>query len=469
MTTSPYVTPIYSWRSPEEYDLNWYTEFASMMSSMENTVFAVSTEAASAFTTVSAGSATWASNAWAENLSAGWTSATTWAETASSLSACWVSACQWTRTASSVSARWVSAGDWAAQVSASLSGYWDDTHTTVSANSATWGSHKVATPNWDATEISYDSGWIMPPDDMANNVRIAHGLASEPDFAFLWGRGWANGDRMFTGNWGLGYGGEGVGIIEQNGTNITIHGRKPCLKWYNESNTFQCSANPAEFRVLCVTKTPDYEGSWTALPAKGTQTTEAHSMGSVPDFYTLELADSVTGGGDHGYAMAGHYESGAGVPCTIVDVDATNITFSVGASHVAHYYDYANTEQDVDAIAGWFYRVKAWDWTPDYTSDWTQFATTLTSFVLYHNLGEIPWLYLLEFSKASDGSDDIVPMMHPCMVAGDFDYGIHLYHLSDKYAAVRYDHGAHNATNYEDSGGSYQNLTTGYFRLKLWI
>lgn len=52
-TASPYITPRFGWRTPDEYDLDYYTEFCSMLSTMEYDVYDV-------WNTVNTNSASWA-------------------------------------------------------------------------------------------------------------------------------------------------------------------------------------------------------------------------------------------------------------------------------------------------------------------------------------------------------------------------------------------------------------------------
>jgi hypothetical protein len=69
-TASPYLTPRYGWRTPEEYDTNYYTEFCSMLSTMEMDVYAnacCAWSGANVYTHVEANSSSWAGAGGANN------------------------------------------------------------------------------------------------------------------------------------------------------------------------------------------------------------------------------------------------------------------------------------------------------------------------------------------------------------------------------------------------------------------
>lgn len=439
--SSPYSTPIFQWRTPEEYDSDYWTEYCSMLSTIESDIGSV------------------------------------WASVSSHSADYWNSTQQ---TVSANSADWESAYDTVNANSAD----WEDVYDSVNTGSAGWGGGAVDTPVWSADEISFDSGWFRPFANTSATGRVAHGLGTEPDIAFLWARGtdYVAGDTIFTGLWCFNAGPWGMRIIEKNATNITIQGTDSQLTWIRSGKrtaTTTCRTYGPEYRILTIDKTPNFNTGWLSLSAhtSGSQVTKAHGLTATPDIYTLELATTEDGTGNHGYEMVGNYGRSGGPRTTIVDVTAANFIFSIAPVHQYDFYNYNLVQQDYDTgvgapLTGVWYRIQAWNWTPDYNSGWLSFDSTTPSRLLFHNLGTIPWLYFLEFSKASDGSNDVVPMMGLDVVGVlgyvEGDYGIHLQHLGHNTALVSYGHVGHYAAEYEDSDGNFQTLTSGFFRLKLW-
>jgi len=140
-TANPYITPRYEWRTPASADPDWYTEQASMLSSIDDDLFNCSATTSAGIVYVETNSAYWDSTH----------------QTVSSNSAYWNSTHQ---TVSAESA------DWGAVTShvETNSAYWDSTHQTVSSNSAYWNStHQTVSANsayWNSTHqsVSANSG-----------------------------------------------------------------------------------------------------------------------------------------------------------------------------------------------------------------------------------------------------------------------------------------------------------------------
>lgn len=351
----------------------------------------------------------------------------------------------------------------------------------VESNSATWDSNPVDWPAWNDSNIGWDSGWIRPVANQSAHDRLAHGLTAEPAFAFLWAKGIGDtGEQIMTCEWDFQAGANGCRIIEMNSTNITIHGHKNTIWGTDLEATVTLTYKEPFYRVLAITKAADFDSGWMSLSAtnSGTQVTVAHGLGASPDFYTLEFSDTNDGSGDRGYLMRGSRGFNGNTPTIVVDYDATNIVFSLATIQVSNYYDYNNVSQDNlvvlgQPMTGWWYKLKAWSWTPSFTSDWVGIDGFNPVVLVKHSLGKIPYLYLLEFSKASDGSDDIVPMMatdsdNQLGTGCGGDYGIHFQWIGDNYATIKFPFNTNQAANYEDSDGTFQNLDGGYVRLKLW-
>jgi len=418
--TSPYSTPKFGWRTPEERDKDYWTEFCSMLSTMEGTVYAA---------TVCA-----------------WSGANVYNHVQST-SASWVT-CAWSGA---------------------------NTYITVQGNSASWVGGPTDWPHWGQTEISYDTGWFQPTTDEDSTGRIAHSVGAEPDLAFMWTKGWSgNGNFIMTSNMGMNYGDDGYGIIELNSTNVTVKGLSPRMKFYYRGGPGGASPGAGDqycyspdVRVLCLTKTADYNSTWLAVPNLNTRTVLAHGLAAIPDLYVLEFSNTNDGTGEHGYVMTGTQDYGTGATPNICNVTAAAITVSFPPTNVVSFTNYAGSAFDKNDKSGWWYRVKAWNWTPDYNSGWFAIGTTIFQKQLQHNLGQVPFLYLLECRET--GSTDVVPMMALPQVNGVDDHGARVFKIGDNMVNVAFEVATGKLATYVDEDGNLINITAGDLRLKLWL
>ncbi len=310
--------------------------------------------------------------------------------------------------------------------------------------------------------VMYDTGWFAAP--MRSQISLPHSVSTY-DFAFGMARG-----RDETGAEVL----APIMAAEHptfspayNELSTTAIGFQPwdalfSLNNPGDRNNLHIIDGEIRLRLFDVpASVPQWDSGWQPCAAGNTYT-YLHTLGAMPTYAHMEIAQNSDGSGWRVPTMGANTSDGVAYRQTsIVTLTATQVTYRT-QSYLANFF--RNGAQPVPTTG--YCRVRLFNWTPDYDSGWVSISTTAANRdkLFVHNFGQVPSLVNVYIAQNSDGSGWLVVGLGQHRYNYANSAGI--YHLSENFALIK--GGAGCQAQFVDSSGAGICPTSGYVRFMAW-
>ena len=323
------------------------------------------------------------------------------------------------------------------------------------------------------TEVEFDSDELIPLRKTSgnNSFTINHGMSGEPDFVMAYIGTYAGNE---TGDCPLTYmpcmssfsAGRFRPYTQYNATTIEIdHNSDSTNNWVERirepgvGQAITLTSDEVFYRYFAVNKTPDYTSGWNNAMAANTSLTFNHALGIFPTFVTVELAENNDGSGWRIPIMS-MAACNPDYQCCMVKMDTSDIIVR-SKTYLANTLD--NTQANLRPTTG-YVRVQAWNWTPDYDSEWFLISDSgnTAEQLLQHDLDILPSLVMVYLSDdtsiAGTTNTPTGTWVTQCLTTDINSQGVHILHMNKKFIYIQA--GTSEVADLYDSTGS-RNTTSG--------
>ncbi|MBN2497666.1 MAG: hypothetical protein JXR96_23940 [Deltaproteobacteria bacterium] len=307
--------------------------------------------------------------------------------------------------------------------------------------------------------LRFDSGWTAYPFRFADY--FDHGLTGEL-FVFSMVRGYCeNGGRLSSPAMQASDLNTVPAYVALSGGRVGLNGHSILIQIANLGARNNLQLLGGDVRVRVFDRSPDYDSGWKTCD-RNTTYTEDHGLGSFPHFTLLELAESGDGSGWRVPVMSSSNYDGAWRQTAVVGLDASQAVIRTAGS-LAHFHDIAGNNQ---APSAGFYRLRLYDWTPDFDSGWVSISTAAgdQDKRFRHGFGREPSLVMLYVAESSGGSGWCLPAMGNWH--NTYNDGVGFYSIDEMYAVIK--GGAGRLAQFLNSAGNGTNPSAGYVRFLAW-
>ena len=329
---------------------------------------------------------------------------------------------------------------------------------------APYAIHAVTAGNLQADiseNVVYDSDWLPMP--MRTELQIDLGT-TDYDFVFPWLRSWSQiAGEVFSPLLGATSADYAPGYVSLSGSVLRSLGFNYLGSFNNPGDRSNVLVHSGNVRYLGIKQAADYDTGWYPCSSNVTYIFN-HNMGVFPHFALVELAEH---GDVIGWRVPTMSSSNSGATgwqqTAIVKLDSSSVIIRTQGI-LARFR--SNAAGAVISPTSAYFRVRLFDWKPDYDSGWVAISTTVGDRDKWfkHDLGNVPSMVMLYVAENSDETGWVIPAMSTH--TRNYTYGTMIYDVTKRWAVVK--GGGAYIAQFVDHMASGKVPTSGYIRFMAW-